>query len=86
VDQVHESVDDVRPRSTVDHGGAVESVAAHLLEHSAQALRLVVGCHEGRRRERGMRRCRGCPHRRQGGGEAVGRRRQSGDDEGAQWG
>jgi hypothetical protein len=79
-------VDNVRPRSTVDRGSAVESALACLPEHVAQVLQLAAGCHEGRRRERGTWRCWGCPHRRWGGGEAVGRRRQSSCDEGAWWG
>jgi hypothetical protein len=32
-------------------------------ERGAQALRLIGGCREGWRRERGTRRCRGFPHR-----------------------
>jgi hypothetical protein len=43
-------------RSTVDHGGAVESVAERLPERGMQALRLTGGCHDERRRERGTRR------------------------------
>jgi hypothetical protein len=73
-------------RSTVDRGGAAESAVARLPERGAQALWLTGGCREGRRRERGTRRCRRCPHRRRGGGEAVGRWWQSGGDEGTRWG
>jgi hypothetical protein len=60
------------PRQASVHGGAAESVAARLPEHGAQALWRARGCHERRRRERGTRWFRGCPHRRWGGGDELG--------------